>query len=126
MKNTPGLTFKNTEKIHIDEIKRHTQNQPVYVNAQIENLVAQGVVQNFIPVVDDNGIFIGLVRRSELISYSVNYINPFRHFTTAKIKGHLSGNFVMRSLCFSNEHETVIYSGHHEVNRVNYFNTQFA
>ncbi|SPF42544.1 CBS domain pair family protein (fragment) [Candidatus Desulfosporosinus infrequens] len=121
MKNTPGLTFKNTEKIHIDEIKRHTQNQPVYVNAQIENLVAQGVVQNFIPVVDDNGIFIGIVRRSELISYSANYINPFRHFMTAKIKGHFSRNPMIKSLCFSNEHEAVIFSGHREV-----FSTQFA
>ena len=124
-KNTPGLTSKNTEKIHLDEIKRHTQNRAVSVNAQMENLIVQGVERNFIPVVDDNGIFIGIVCRSELISYSADYMNPFRHFTTAKIKGNFSGNPLMRSLCFSNEN-TKRSSIVGKVNSANYFNTQFA
>lgn len=87
MKDTPGLTFMNTEKIHLDEIERHTQNNPVSVNAQIEPLIARAAEQSFIPVVDDNGIFIGIVRRSELIRYCVNCLNP-SYFTTAKIKDH--------------------------------------
>lgn len=69
MKNTPDLTFMNTEKIHLDEIEKHTQNTPVSINAQMEDLIARAAEQNFVPVVDDNGIFIGIVRRSELIRY---------------------------------------------------------
>jgi len=69
MKNTPGLTFMNTEKIYLGEIDRHTQITPVSINAQMEDLIAQAAEQNFVPVVDDNGIFIGIVRRSELIRY---------------------------------------------------------
>lgn len=69
MKNTPGLTFINTEKIQLNEIERHTQNDPVSVNAQMESLFARAAEQNFVPVVDDNGIFIGIVRRSEIIKF---------------------------------------------------------
>lgn len=101
MKNTLGLTFMNTEKIHLNEIERHTQNNPVSVNTQMENLIARAAEQNFIPVVDDFGIFIGIVRRSELIRYCVNCLNPSHYFTTAKIKDHFSENSAMRSLCFS-------------------------
>ena len=69
MKNTPGLTFMNTEKIRLNEIERHTQNKPVSVNVQMEDLIAQAAEQNFVSVVDDNGIFIGIVLRSVLIRY---------------------------------------------------------
>jgi len=84
MKITPGLTFMNTEKIRLDEIERHTQNNPVPVNAQMENLIVRAADQNFVPVVDDNGIFIGIVRRSELIRYSVDCKNTSHYFTTVK------------------------------------------
>ena len=86
IKNTPGLTFKNTEKIQLNEIERYTQNKQVSVNAQMENLIARATEQNFIPVVDDNGIFIGIVRSSELISYSVDSTNPSHHFMTTLAK----------------------------------------
>ncbi|MDR3542201.1 MAG: CBS domain-containing protein [Desulfosporosinus sp.] len=101
MKNTPGLTFMNTEKIYLDEIKRHTQYNPVSVNTQMENLIVRAAEQNFIPVVDDNGIFIGIICRSELIRYSVDCINPSHNFTLTKIKDLFSGNSAMRSLCLS-------------------------
>ena len=69
MKNTSGLTFMNSEKILLDEIERHTHNQPVSVNAQMEDLIARAAEQNFVSVVDDKGIFIGIVLRSVLIRY---------------------------------------------------------
>lgn len=96
MKSTPGLTFANTEKIHLDEIERHTQNNPVSVNAQMENLIARAAEQSFVPVVDDNGIFIGIVRRSELIRYCVGSLSSSDYFTTVKIKDHIFGNSDIR------------------------------
>ncbi len=92
MKTTPSLTFANTEKIHLDEISRYTQYNPVSVNAQMENLIARAAEQNFIPVVDDDGVFIGIVRRSELIRYSEGRSNPSRYLTKPKIKDYIFGN----------------------------------
>lgn len=96
MKNTPGLTFMNTEKIHLDEIERHTQSNPVSVNAQMESLIAQDAERNFFPVVDDNGIFIGIVRRNELIRYCVGGLNTSHYLTTAK--NYISEKSMMRPL----------------------------
>lgn len=97
IKNTPGLTFRNTEKIYLDEIERHTQYNPVSVNAQMEDLIARAAEQNFVPVVDDNGIFIGIVRRSEIISYCVNCVNLTPYFTPTKIRNQNSRSSAMTS-----------------------------
>lgn len=69
MKNTPGLSFENTEKIPITEIPRRVKNEPVRIKAQIDSLLTLAVTQNFVPVVDDNDIFIGIIRRREIIEY---------------------------------------------------------
>lgn len=67
LKNTPGLTFENTQNIRLMEIEQHIQNHPVSIDAQMEDLISRAVEQNFIPVVDDQQIFIGIVRRREIL-----------------------------------------------------------
>lgn len=75
LKNTPDLTFNNTEKIHLDEIEQRTQNTPVSINAQINDLISRAIHQNFVPVIDDQGVFIGIVRRREIIEYCAKILN---------------------------------------------------
>ncbi len=69
LKNTPGLTFENTEDIFLSSVEQHVQNVPVTIDAQMEDLISRAVVQNFVPVVDDQQTFIGIVRRREMIEY---------------------------------------------------------
>lgn len=69
LKNTPGLTFEGTEKVPIKDVPRRVQNSPVRINAEIEDLLSLAIVQNFVPVVDDDGVFIGIIRRREIIEY---------------------------------------------------------
>lgn len=68
-KNTPGLTLKDTEKILLKDIPRRTDNRPVQIYASMEDLLALVIDQNFVPVVDDVGVFIGIVRRREIIEH---------------------------------------------------------
>ncbi|NLZ93527.1 MAG: CBS domain-containing protein [Firmicutes bacterium] len=75
MKNTPGLTFANTEKILIQEIPRRVKNKPVRIRAKIENLLSLVATQNFVPVVDDHDIFIGIIRRREILNYFIQQYN---------------------------------------------------
>lgn len=69
MKNTPGLTFTDTERVMVKDIPLRMNNTPVQVSAEMEDLITLVIVQNFVPVVDDNDIFIGIIRRRELIEY---------------------------------------------------------
>ncbi len=69
LKNIPGLTLENTEKFPLKDIPRHIENAPVRIEATIDSLLSLAITQNFVPVVDDDGIFIGIVRRREIIEY---------------------------------------------------------
>ena len=69
LKNTPGLTFAKTSHIKITEINWRMTNAPVKIDAEIEDLLTLASAQNFVPVLDDNGIFIGIIRRSDIINY---------------------------------------------------------
>lgn len=69
LKNTPDLNFKNTEKILLKDIPQHMQNKTVNINAEMEDLFSLAIIQNFVPVVDDFGVFIGIIRRREIIEY---------------------------------------------------------
>lgn len=83
LKNTLGLTFQNTEDICLSEVEQHVQNLPVTIDAQMEDLISRAVVQNFVPVVDDQQIFIGIVRRREMIEYCSQLLTQ-RKVETAK------------------------------------------
>ncbi|MDR7870887.1 MAG: CBS domain-containing protein [Tissierellaceae bacterium] len=69
LKNTPGLTIEGTSKVSIRDVKRHTKSNTVSINSNIIDLVNLVKTQNYVPVVDDDGIFIGLIKRSDIINY---------------------------------------------------------
>ncbi|MDD4238719.1 MAG: CBS domain-containing protein [Desulfotomaculaceae bacterium] len=69
LKNTPELSFKDTETISLSDIPQRMKNNPVRIDAEVEDLLSLAIVQNFVPVVDDGGFFIGIVRRREIFEY---------------------------------------------------------
>jgi predicted transcriptional regulator len=74
LKSTLGLNIKDTCSIRVSDIERRTVNKPVSINADMENLLSLAVNQNFVPVTDDEGIFIGIIKRSDIINYFYNYV----------------------------------------------------
>jgi CBS domain-containing protein len=74
LKNTPDLNFKNTGTIKINEIARRKKHKSVSINANVESIVNLATTQNFVPVIDDEGIFIGIIKRSDIINYCYNII----------------------------------------------------
>lgn len=68
-KRNPGLCFADTKRIMIRDIKITRRVEAVNISAQLDELIRKTIEQNFIPVVDDLGIYIGLVRRKDIIEY---------------------------------------------------------
>ena len=60
---------REMEGISVMEIKRQYDNRPVSANENIEGLREKVAVQNFVPVVDDDKIFIGIVTRRDVIQH---------------------------------------------------------
>jgi CBS-domain-containing membrane protein len=69
LKRYPDLRFKDLHKVRIKDLPKHQYNEAVSINSQIEELIPLAVHQNFIPVVDDQRNFIGIVKRSTIINY---------------------------------------------------------
>jgi CBS domain-containing protein len=69
LKNSLGLDLKSTENILIREVPRRMDNKPVSINANIDDLIYTAMHQNFVPVIDDQNVFIGIIKRSDIIQY---------------------------------------------------------
>ncbi|KAB3531163.1 CBS domain-containing protein [Alkaliphilus serpentinus] len=65
---------KKLENISLRDVPRHITNVPVSIEANIEDLILASTTQNFVPVVDDQGIFIGIIKRSDIITYCYQLI----------------------------------------------------
>lgn len=75
IKNLCVMDLKQTEEHSIMEISHRRDNVPVPVTTNIEDLVSKATEQNFVPVIDDRGAFIGLVARKAIMQYCLkNYI----------------------------------------------------
>ena len=74
LKNTPGINFDNMQQVPISEIKKHFHIESVSINAHMEDMLELAADQNFVPVVDDESIFIGIIRRKDIIGYYIKNI----------------------------------------------------
>ena len=79
LKNTPDLNFKNTENVRIIDIPRKRKHKSVSINSNVESLISLATSQNFVPVVDDSNIFIGIIKRSDIINYCYNEMEKRKH-----------------------------------------------
>ena len=69
LKNKNFPTVKKMEEISILQIPRKRDNKPVNVQTDMEELLEKAQKQNFVPVVDDESVFIGIVTRKDIIQY---------------------------------------------------------
>ncbi|MEG1500423.1 MAG: CBS domain-containing protein [Clostridiales bacterium] len=68
-KDEYDLQLNLASKISLMDVPRKYDNRAVSIDSCVENLLEAAMEQNFIPVIDDLGVFIGIVRRREIIEY---------------------------------------------------------
>lgn len=69
IKNQYDLNLKMAETIPITSLKRRMDYKPVSISSNMENLIDRALNQNFVPVVDDRELFIGIITRKDIIKY---------------------------------------------------------
>ena len=74
MKNMCDMDIRQAESRKIMEIARRKDNIPVRVTTSMYDLVERSSTQNFVPVVDDKGAFIGIVTRRSIIQYCMQML----------------------------------------------------
>lgn len=65
----PVHSMKDMEQLHIKDILREDTYPSVRITITMDELLQSAMKQNFIPVVDDLGNFIGIVTRKDIIRY---------------------------------------------------------
>ena len=69
LKNMCNMDMRQAECRRIMEISRRKDNIPVRITASMQDLIERASHQNFVPVIDDYGAFIGLITRKAIIKY---------------------------------------------------------
>lgn len=69
IKNKFNLSLKEAEHVTVTAIDRRSDNRPVYARSNMEDLIDKALNQNFVPVVDDQNNFIGIITRKDIIRY---------------------------------------------------------
>ncbi|MDQ0722654.1 CBS-domain-containing membrane protein [Paenibacillus sp. W4I10] len=75
MRNTPGLTFDTMDQVQVHEINNRVYNECVFIEAEMEDMLTLAADQNFVPVVDVDRVFLGIIRRKDIIEYYTRNIS---------------------------------------------------
>ncbi|MFT8391330.1 MAG: CBS domain-containing protein [Sporolactobacillus sp.] len=69
LKRCNTISFKETREILVRDVPRYRDVPAISIDEEIENILVSSLTKNFVPIVDDLGVFIGIIRRREIISY---------------------------------------------------------
>lgn len=75
IKSYKNLDIKSAETIFIRDFPRKANFDVVPADADMEDLVKTAMNQNFVPVVDDQNKFIGIITRRSIIEYCYDKLN---------------------------------------------------
>lgn len=76
IKNMCHMDMRQAQTHRIMEIARRKDNVPVRVTTSMQDLIERATHQNFVPVVDDKGAFIGIITRKAIIKYCEKKLFP--------------------------------------------------
>ena len=69
LKNHPFCNLNELDEHNILEVKRYKDYLPIKVDVEMSDLISNAVNQNFVPVIDDQLNFIGIITRKSIINY---------------------------------------------------------
>ena len=62
-------SLKKLEGTIIGDIAAENRNPAVSINATMQDLILRAMEQNFVPVTDDRGMFVGIITRKDIIKF---------------------------------------------------------
>lgn len=71
MKNSFLFDYQKAQRTKIADMPRYSDNKAVTISTDIDDLIATSLDQNFVPVEDDRGMFIGIVTRRNILQYFI-------------------------------------------------------
>ncbi len=74
---TLSCDIRSTEHDKVSILIRNEFNPSVNIYATMQDLLKRVMEQNFVPVIDDRGVFVGIITRKDIINYfTTQFPNP--------------------------------------------------
>lgn len=75
VKDRFNMNLQAAQGIVVKDIPRRTEVLPVNANASMDDIIDMAIAQNFVPVTDDNKVFIGIVTRKDILKHFRDKLN---------------------------------------------------
>ncbi|WP_100488416.1 CBS domain-containing protein [Sporolactobacillus pectinivorans] len=85
LRDNEGLDFQGTREVLLKEVPRYRDIKAISIDVEVDDIIETSLRQNFVPIVDDLGVFIGIIRRREIISYLLE-LRKEQHFDLNDVK----------------------------------------
>ena len=69
IKNNCNFDIKVAESVRINTLDKYRPYKALDINSKLEEVIRLSLEQNFVPVVDDRGVYIGIIKRKTIIDY---------------------------------------------------------
>ena len=69
VKDNYNMNIQMAQNVLVSDIPQRIEVKSVNANASMNDIIEMATIQNFVPVVDDNNVFIGIVTRKAVIKY---------------------------------------------------------
>ncbi len=69
LKRRDVFCIRDLERVPLKQVRRQVEHQAVSIYEDVQSLLSLALEQNFVPVVDDKGVFIGIVTRKTVIEF---------------------------------------------------------
>lgn len=69
MIDNDSFGIREQEEYSVSDIIRPDWNPPVRISATMDDLLFRVMEQNFVPVVDDRNLFVGIITRKDVMKY---------------------------------------------------------
>lgn len=77
-KNDHELNLQKAEKVRISDVPIDRTIAAVKADSRMEDLMELSKQQNFVPVVDDEGVFIGIITRKAIIEFLYDQLTKLK------------------------------------------------
>ena len=72
IKNNKNFNLQQAEDILLCEIEKYRSYKALQVSCSMVDVFMLSLDQNFIPMIDDRGMFIGIIKRKDIIGYFID------------------------------------------------------
>ena len=72
IKNNCNFDIKMAENTRISAIEKYRPYKALKISTPKEEIIRLSLEQNFVPIIDDRGAYIGIIKRKTIIDYLLN------------------------------------------------------